>query len=134
VDDTRLGKLDRASHLLGPQAAAQQPDRRAAPSEPRRGAGEQLRRLAQVLAHEPQQVFHRALLAAGCAVAVVQEQNHPVPGAYWHPGKAPRTRARANLDCPDVNSAPTHELPARLMHSPPPHALPAHLMNAPSAS
>ena len=37
---------------------------------------EQLDLLAQVLAHEPQEVLDRALLAARDAVAVVQEEDH----------------------------------------------------------
>ncbi len=76
VDHARAREADRAAHLRGREAAAQQPDRRARPSHRRRVSREQLRRLVQMLADQPQQVLHHALLAAGGAVAVVQKEDH----------------------------------------------------------
>jgi hypothetical protein len=66
----------RGGHVVGVQAAAQQRHRRARAPERRAVAFEQLRLLAQVLAHQPQEVLDRALLAAGDPVAVVQEEDH----------------------------------------------------------
>ena len=74
-----------------PRAVCGAPPRRRPRARARRAAGrgrgasapqdravavEQLRLLAQVLAHEPQQIVDDALLAAGRAVAVVQEEDH----------------------------------------------------------
>ena len=72
----RAAQADGAGDLVGVQAAAQQAERRAATAQLGRGAREQLGRLVELLADEPQQVLHGALLAAGRAVAVVQEQDH----------------------------------------------------------
>ena len=66
-----------ARDVLGAQPAAQQPAA-ARPRARERGrvALEHLGLLAQVLADEPGVVLDRALLAAGDAVAVVQEEDH----------------------------------------------------------
>ena len=76
MDDPRPGAADRGGDVVGREPAAQQRHRGA--RAPQRGAValEQLGLLAQVLAHEPQEVLDRALLAAGGAVAVVQEEDH----------------------------------------------------------
>ena len=52
------------------------PARRLAAPEADAVARQQLRLLAELLAHEPHQLLHRALLAAQRPVAVVQEQDH----------------------------------------------------------
>jgi hypothetical protein len=54
----------------------QQAKRRTAATDSLRVPLEQLSRDAQVLAHQPQQVLHRALLAPRRAVAVVQDEDH----------------------------------------------------------
>ena len=60
----------------GPEPAAQQPRGGAALESVDGVALEHLDVLAEVLADQPRQVLDRALLAAGDAVAVVEEQDH----------------------------------------------------------
>ncbi len=76
VHDARPARAHRRGDLPRLQPTAQQADRRIASADLRRRALQQLHRLAQPLADEPHEVFHDALLAAGRAVAVVQEQDH----------------------------------------------------------
>jgi hypothetical protein len=61
------------------QPAAQQPRGGVRRAELGRVARQQLRRLAEVLAHQPHQVLDHALLAAGRAIAVMEEQDHAEP-------------------------------------------------------
>ena len=65
-----------AHNLLRREAAAEQPGRRAGAADRGAVAGHGLRVLAEALAHEPQQILDRPLLAARRPVAVVQEQDH----------------------------------------------------------
>ena len=76
VHDARAGAAHRVRHLLGAEAAAQQPGGGAALRERGGVALEHLDVLAEVLADQPREVLDRALLPAGHAVAVVQEQDH----------------------------------------------------------
>ena len=79
VHDARAGGAHRGGDLLLAQTAAQQASRR--PRGAQRGGvpREQLRVLAQPLAHERQQVLDDPLLPARRAVAVVQEEDHRAP-------------------------------------------------------
>ena len=81
VDHPRAVAAHGGGNAVGVQPAAQQARGRAPSPQRRRGAGKQLRPLAEALAHQPNQVVHHALLAAGGAIAVVQEQHHPVRGS-----------------------------------------------------
>ena len=81
VHDPRRAEAYRLADLGGPYPAPQQSGPRRRTRKRARAAREQLRRLAQLLAHEPHQVLHNALLAAGRAIAVVQEQDHRVAAA-----------------------------------------------------
>ena len=76
VHDPRAGAAHRLPHLLGPEAAAQQPGGGAALGERGGVALEHLDVLAEVLTDQPREVLDRAFLAAGDAVAVVQEKDH----------------------------------------------------------
>ncbi len=76
VDDARAGAPHGRRDLVRVQPAAQHPRRRASAAERGGVALEQLDVLAQVLAHEPREVLDHALLAAGRAVAVVQDEDH----------------------------------------------------------
>ena len=76
VHDARAAAAHGVADLLRRQPAAQQAGRGARATELRAVAREQLRLLAEVLAHEPLEVGDDALLAAGRAVAVVQEEDH----------------------------------------------------------
>jgi len=71
VDHPRARVAHGALHRLGLFAAAQQRPCRPGPPERRGASLQQLGRLAELLAHEPQQILHRPLLATGRAVAVV---------------------------------------------------------------
>ena len=77
VDDARAGAPHGGGDLV---RVASPPRSRPRPRAPRPSAArvalEQLDLLAEVLAHEPGEVLDRALLAAGRAVAVVQEEDH----------------------------------------------------------
>ena len=85
VHDARAGAAHRLPHLLGPEAAAQEPGRRAARRQRRGVALEHLDVLAEVLADQPREVLDGAFLPAGDAVAVVQEQDHGArqSGGSW---------------------------------------------------
>ena len=72
----RAGGAHGRGDLRGPQSAAQQPGRRAHGSDRCGVAREHVRGLSEVLPHEPREVLHRALLATGRAIAVVQKQDH----------------------------------------------------------
>jgi hypothetical protein len=76
VDHARPRAAHGRGDVVGCQTAAQQAGRGACAAEQRRVALEQLDLAAQVLGHQPAQVGHGPLLAAGRAVAVVQEQDH----------------------------------------------------------
>ena len=76
VDDPRLRALDGPRHLVRIEAASQQAGGGAGSADPGAVAREQLRVLFEVLAGEPHEVVDDALLAAGRAVAVVQEEDH----------------------------------------------------------
>ena len=76
VHDARAGAAHRLAHLLGPQAAAQQPGGGAALGERGGVALEDLDVLAEVLADQPREVIDRTFLPAGDAIAVVEEKNH----------------------------------------------------------
>jgi hypothetical protein len=80
------GPADRSSDLRGIEAPTQKADRSAPATDRPRVPVEQLCLLAQVLPDEPQQILDRALLAAGRAVAVVQDKNHArcAPRAHMH--------------------------------------------------
>ena len=67
VDDPRPGAAHGARDLVGREAAAQHAGRRAAAAEQRRVALQQLGVLAEVLAHQPQQILDGTLLARRCA-------------------------------------------------------------------
>ena len=76
VDDARAAAADGRRDVAGLQAAAEQAGGGAGAAERRAVARQQLRVLAELLAHEPQQVVDGALLTADRAVAVVQEEDH----------------------------------------------------------
>ncbi len=76
VDGAGARAADRVGDLLGAQAAAEQAGRGAGAPDPGAVAREQLGVLVEVLAHEPHEVLDGALLAAGRAVAVVEEEDH----------------------------------------------------------
>ena len=76
VDDPRARAPHRRGDVVGCQPAAQQPAAARRAAERRAVALQHLGVLAQVLAHEPREVLDHALLAAGRAVAVVQEEDH----------------------------------------------------------
>ena len=78
VHDTSPALPHGAPDLVGVEPATQQAERGTSAAELLGGACEQLDRFAEALAHEPQQVLDDALLAAGRAVAVVQEENHRI--------------------------------------------------------
>ena len=65
------GEPHRSRHVAGGQPAAEQAGRGVPATQRRRVPGQQLRGLAHVLAHEPQQILDDALLAACGAVTVV---------------------------------------------------------------
>ena len=79
VHDPRSSAAHRLPHLLGPDAAAQQPGGGAAVGERGGVALEHLDVLAEVLTNQPREVFDRAFLPAWVAVAVVQKKNHGDP-------------------------------------------------------
>ena len=96
----RAGAADRGGHVVGREPAAQQRARRPRAPEHGRVALEQLDLLAEVLAHQPHEVLHGALLAARDPVAVVQEEDHA-------PGKATVPRAvQAAVAVPTQRRAP----------------------------
>ena len=76
VNDPRAGAANRVRDLLRAQPAAQHPGGGTPSTEQRRVALEQLGILAEMFAHQPQQVFDGTLLAAATPVAVVQKQDH----------------------------------------------------------
>ena len=71
VNDARAAQSDCLRHFVRRHAAAQQAECRVCTPESRGVPLQQLDRLAQVLAHEPHQLLHRALLASRRAVPVV---------------------------------------------------------------
>ena len=77
VHDPRTRAPDRVRDLLRAKPPARHPERRAPAPEQGRIALEQLGILADLLAHEPQQISYGALLAAALAVAVVEEEDQP---------------------------------------------------------
>ena len=76
VHDPRAGAPDGRRDLLGLEAAAQQPGRRAGAAERGGIALEQFGVFSQALAQQPQEVGDGALLAARRAIAVVQDEDH----------------------------------------------------------
>jgi len=76
VDDPRSGALDGVRHLPRIQPAPQQPGGGPRPAEAGAVALEHRHRPAEVLAHEPLQVLDHPFLAAGGAVAVMNQQDH----------------------------------------------------------
>ena len=76
VDHARIGAAHGVGDVVGRQAALQQPPHGAAAPERGGVALEHLDVLVEVLADQPREIGHRPLLAAGQAVAVVQEQDH----------------------------------------------------------
>jgi GT2 family glycosyltransferase len=88
VHDARPRAADGGGHVAGVEPALQQADRGATPAERGGVARDQLGVLAQALADQPQQVVDDPLLAAGGAIAVVQEEDQA-----------------ANLDCGAVQAA-----------------------------
>ena len=76
VHDARARPANGGRDLLGRQSAAQHPGGRAPAAEHGRVALQQLDVLAEALARQPQEVRDGALLAAGGAVAVVQDEDH----------------------------------------------------------
>ncbi len=85
MNHPRPGPPHRPGHLLGPQPAAQQSRCRGTPPEHGGVAGEKLRLLVQVLAHQPQQVLDRTLLPAGGPVSVVQKEDQRGVQTYTSP-------------------------------------------------
>ena len=99
-----------ARRRSGAQPAAQHRRRgRAAAAERGRVALEHLGVLAQVLADQPREVLDRALLAAGGAVAVVQEQDHrrASTGASRTPAFSATRVARSMASAPSPRRAAT---------------------------
>ena len=76
VHDARTGAADRPRHLVGVEATAHEARGRARPADPGRIALQQLGILAQLVAHEPEEIVDRLLLAAGGSIAMVQEEDH----------------------------------------------------------
>ena len=76
VDDARAGPPHRGRDLPRLQAAREQARRGLGTADRGRVALEDLDLLAEVLADEPGELLDDALLAAGHAVAVVQEEDH----------------------------------------------------------
>ena len=76
VHHARAGAPHGRGDVLRREAAAQQPERRPPAAEQRRVALEHLGLLAQLRPHQPCEVLDRALLAAGHAVAVVEQEDH----------------------------------------------------------
>ncbi|MGH2916098.1 MAG: hypothetical protein ACRDMX_14035 [Solirubrobacteraceae bacterium] len=76
VHDARPSPSHGLRDVLRREPAVQQPGGRTPAVQLRRLSLEQLRLLAQSLAHEPQQILDGPLLAAGDAVTVVQEKDH----------------------------------------------------------
>ena len=76
VDDAGAGAPHGGRDLVRVQAAREHPRRRLRAAERGRVALEDLGVLAEVLADEPREVLDDAFLAAGHAVAVVQEEDH----------------------------------------------------------
>ena len=83
-------------HLVGRQAAAQQPGGGPRPPHPGGVARQQLGALIELLAHQPDQVLERALLPAGRAVEVVQEEDH-------RPGKPTAMSSTTGLARPNAS-------------------------------
>ena len=75
VDDAGAAAPHRLPDRVRLEAAAQQPGRGARRAQRERVAHEDLGLLAELVAHQPGEVLDRALLPAGRAVAVVQEQD-----------------------------------------------------------
>jgi hypothetical protein len=80
MDDPSPREAHRALDIIGIEPPSQQPQSGLSPTQISGVPCEQLSRLPEVLAHEPHQIRENALLTAGGAVAVVQEQDHR-PGA-----------------------------------------------------
>ena len=100
--------------LLGRQAAAEQPGRGARAADRRAVARQQPRVLAEVLAHEPEQVLDDALLAARRAVAVVQEEDHVAVPMRGRVSRKPRLLPRHGADGEHHRAdAPARGLPRR---------------------
>ncbi len=76
VDDAGARAPDGVGDVPGRGAARQEVPGHGAARAAEGVALQQLDLLAEVLAHEPGEVGHRALLAALGAVAVVQEEDH----------------------------------------------------------
>lgn len=76
VHDARAAAPHGVGDLRRRQATAEQPGSGAGAADRRAVARQQPHLLAEVLAHEPQQILDRTLLAAGRPVAVVQQQDH----------------------------------------------------------
>ena len=79
VDHARARAPDRGGDVVGVEPAAEQARRRPPAAERGGVAGDHLRVLAEPLADEPDEVVDRALLAAGRAVSVVEEEDHEAP-------------------------------------------------------
>lgn len=75
VDDPRAGAPDGCRDVVRIEPAAQERDRRARTTEDGAVTLQQLGVLAQPLTDEPEEVVDSALLAAGGAISVVQEQD-----------------------------------------------------------
>ena len=93
MHDPRAGAPNRVCDLIGPQPTAQHPASGTASTEQRRVPLEQLGILAEMFAHQPQQVIDGALLATAAAVAVVQKQDHNRCNLDRLPALRGRTRA-----------------------------------------
>jgi len=76
VDDPRARAPHGLRDLVRAQAPGEHPGRGARPPERGGVTLEDLRVLAEPLADEPREVLDDALLTAGHAVAVVQEEDH----------------------------------------------------------
>jgi hypothetical protein len=87
---TTLAPLNRAGDLARRQTAPDEPRRGARAAERRGVADQQLGLLAELLAHEPQQILYDALLPAARAIAIVHKQDHrpPEPSRAGAAGRA----------------------------------------------
>ena len=102
------GQAHRLGHFAGAETAAQQTRGRARRADLGGVARKQLRRLPHPLADDCEQLLDHALLAAGGAIAVVQEEDHALTepirarrpiGWLGSDDRADPYNFSANLDC-----------------------------------